>query len=457
MMHSLRFRLLFTFMVVIAVALGTLALVSSRATTDRFEHYVQANVERDQRIYTEISTLYSRQLPAAELQRAVEQIGTTYGERIILTDTTGRIMADSGGELVGQTLDLQQPPLGLTLVFPPSAPMLDQISAAPVPPVFGMVRPALGPSEANFLGAVNQALIMAGLAAAAIALLLALVLSRRILRPVEALTAAARHMEQGHLNQQVEVHSNDEIGELAHAFNAMASGLARVEQLRRNMVNDIAHELRTPLSNIRGYLEALQDGVTEPSATLIDSLHDEALLLNRLVDDLQDLALAEAGQLTLVRRPTALQGIVESMVQAMSPLASKQNLCVNVVLPADLPPVIVDAERIGQVLRNLVQNAFTHTPPGGEIIIEATTVDSMVAVEVRDTGQGIAAEHLPYIFDRFYRTDRSRSRATGGAGLGLAIVKQLVQAHGGEVRVTSTPGVGTTFTFTVPVATSPTG
>jgi signal transduction histidine kinase len=223
------------------------------------------------------------------------------------------------------------------------------------------------------------------------------------------------------------------------------------------MVNDIAHELRTPLSNIRGYLEALQDGVTEPSATLIDSLHDEALLLNRLVDDLQDLALAEAGQLTLVRRPTALQGIVESMVQAMSPLASKQNLCVNVVLPADLPPVIVDAERIGQVLRNLVQNAFTHTPPGGEIIIEATTVDSMVAVEVRDTGQGIAAEHLPYIFDRFYRTDRSRSRATGGAGLGLAIVKQLVQAHGGEVRVTSTPGVGTTFTFTVPVATSPTG
>jgi signal transduction histidine kinase len=454
MMHSLRFRLLLTFMIVIAVALGTLALVSSRATTARFEHYVQANVERDQRIYTEISTLYGRHLGAAEIQRAVEQIGKTYGERIVLTDTMGRIMADSAGELVGQVLDPQQPPPGLTLVFPPGAPLLDQISVAPLP-FFGMVRPALGAREASFLGAVNQALILAGLAAGTIALLLALVLSRRILRPVEALTAAARKMEQGDLSQRVDVNAKDEIGELAHAFNAMASGLARVEQLRRNMVSDVAHELRTPLSNIRGYLEALQDGVAEPSPALIGSLHDEALLLSRLVDDLQDLALAEAGQLTLVRRPMALRDIVEPVVQAMQPRARKQNLCVNMVLPPDVPPVIVDAERIGQVLRNLLQNAFTHTPPGGQIMISATTIDAMVAVKVRDTGHGIAAEHSPYVFDRFYRADRSRSRATGGAGLGLAIVKQLVQAHGGDVRVASTLGVGTTFTFTVPVAIPP--
>jgi methyl-accepting chemotaxis protein len=264
MMHSLRFRLLLTFMIVIGVALGTLAFVSSRATSDRFERYVHENVERDQRIYAEISTLYRRHPSAAEMQRAIQQIGATYGERIILADDTGQIIADSAGELVGQMLDAQHLPPGLTLMLPSDGEVRNRLSAAPVPAFLGMMRAPLGPPEDSFLSAVNRALVLAGIAAGLIALLLALVLSRRILRPVEALTAAARRMEQGDLNQRLEVHTNDEIGELAHAFNAMAHGLARLEQLRRNMVSDIAHELRTPLSNVRGYLEALQDGVAQP-------------------------------------------------------------------------------------------------------------------------------------------------------------------------------------------------
>jgi signal transduction histidine kinase len=299
-------------------------------------------------------------------------------------------------------------------------------------------------------------------------------------------------MEKGDLSQRVAVRSQDEIGELARAFNAMADGLARIEQLRRHMVTDVAHELRTPLTNIRGYLEALRDGVARPDAPLIDSLHEEALLLNRLIDDLQDLALAEAGQLRLTRRPVALGPLLEGAVSALRPALADKRLAIVVDLPADLPCADADAARVGQVLRNLLNNAITHTPPGGTITVEATTdrrppttdqedrrqetgrtpnnsvsglsspvsrseglsvlsPRSSVLITVTDTGPGIAAEHLPHIFERFYRADRARARATGGAGLGLTIVKQLVEAHGGRVWAASAPGQGATFTFTLPV------
>jgi signal transduction histidine kinase len=269
------------------------------------------------------------------------------------------------------------------------------------------------------------------------------------------------------------------------------------------MVTDVAHELRTPLTNIRGYLEALRDGVARPDPALLGSLHDESLLLSRLVDDLQDLALAEAGQLQLAPRPIALAPIVELTVGALRPALAERELTIGVELPADLPRVAADPARVGQVLRNLLNNALTHTPPGGHIVVTATTIQqqltpdldkdketgrqgdretrrqgdkatrrqgdshhtslpvaqspsrpvaqSVVAVSVRDSGSGIAAEHLPNIFERFYRVDRSRSRATGGAGLGLAIVRQLVQAHGGCVWAESPPGAGAVFTFTLPI------
>ncbi len=240
------------------------------------------------------------------------------------------------------------------------------------------------------------------------------------------------------------------------------------------MVTDVAHELRTPLTNIRGYLEALRDGVAEPSPELIGSLHEEALLLNRLVDDLQDLALAEAGQLRLARHPTSLGAIVERAVGALRPALDEKGLAIDVQMPGGLPCVDADPERIGQVLRNLLNNAITHTPPSGCIGVEAAldhrppTTDhrpptsaseqpvvrrpSSVVVRVRDTGAGIPPEQLTQIFERFYRADPSRARATGGAGLGLTVVKQLVEAHGGQVWASSAPGQGATFTFTLPVA-----
>jgi len=449
MFHSLRFRLLLMMIIVMMVAVGTVALFASRATTSEFRRYVEhGGMLRHRRFEAVLAMHYDQSRSWDGVQPVMEQMGEITGERIVLADGEGQVIADSSRKLVGQAV-------GRDWTGPTA---LITFGGAPVGVVY--VSPTgesgSGAGEEVFIGSVNRSLLLAVMAAGLVAVLLTLALSRRIVGPVEALTAAARKMEKGEFSQRVEVQSRDEVGELARAFNAMADGLARIEQLRRNMVTDVAHELRTPLSNIRGYLEALRDGLTRPSPALIDSLYEEAMLLSRLVDDLQELALAEAGQLKLVRQPVALAEIVKKVVNIVQPQATAKGLTVRADLPADLPPVNADPERVGQVLRNLLNNAVTYTPPGGEIVVVARAVGSEVEVSVRDTGVGIAPEHLPYVFERFYRADKSRARATGGTGLGLAVVKQWVEAHGGRVWVESEVGKGTTFTFTLLVAQSST-
>jgi signal transduction histidine kinase len=280
-------------------------------------------------------------------------------------------------------------------------------------------------------------------------------LGRRIVRPIEALTHAARRMEAGDLAQRVDTASRDEIGALAQAFNAMAQRLAHTETLRRHLVNDVAHELRTPLTNIRCQLEAVQDGLLTPGRETLESLHHEVMLLSRLVDDLQDLALAEAGQLRLDRTAVPVAALMATAAASLAPQAAARGVSLtSAPVAADLQ-VQADPQRLGQVLRNLIVNAITHTPAGGSIAIAAQSAPAQVAISVTDTGTGIAAEHLPHIFERFYRTDRSRTRATGGAGLGLAIVRQLVETQGGRVSVDSVVDRGSTFTVMLPRADSP--
>lgn len=305
-------------------------------------------------------------------------------------------------------------------------------------------------AENAFFESVNWTLVITAVVAAVAAITLTVILSRRILHPVAALTLAARRMESGDFDQRVKVHASGEIGELAHAFNAMAEALDRNENLRRNMVTDIAHELRTPLTNIRGYLEAIQDGVLEPNSDTVDMLHDEAVLLNRLIQDLQELALAEAGALQIEPQEIALNTIIEQAITASLPSAKKKNITLYSELPDNVPTVIADQRRVSQVLHNLVNNAITHTPIDGTVRVTADVFPNEVEVTVSDTGIGIDAEHLPYLFERFYRADPSRNRATGGAGLGLAIVKNLVEAQGGRVQVDSVKGEGASFSFTLP-------
>jgi signal transduction histidine kinase len=302
------------------------------------------------------------------------------------------------------------------------------------------------------LGSIRRSLALAAAAAAAVALLVTAALARRLLGPIEALTEAARRMGSGDLAQRVEVRSEDEVGELARAFNAMADGLERLERLRRNLVSDVAHELRTPLTNLRCQLEALQDGLVEPGAEVVDSLHEEALLLQRLVEDLQELTLAEAGQLRLSVRPVEVRRELERALAALEAQVRAGGLGAGLEVQEGLPAALADPERLQQVLRNLLQNAVAHTPAGGRIELGARRAGAEVEVFVRDTGEGIAAEHLPNVFERFYRVDPARGRATGGAGLGLAIVRQLVRAQGGRVWAESRLGQGSSFFFSLPAA-----
>jgi len=302
----------------------------------------------------------------------------------------------------------------------------------------------------EFIESANNAVLVVLISAGVITLLLLAILVIPRLKTIEDLTFAAKQLANGHWDQRVSVKAADEISELARSFNAMADSLQRVERLRRTMVSDIAHELRTPLSNIQGYMEGLRDGVIAARPELFESLYQESQLLTRLVNDLQVLALADAGQLSLRRSTISLNALVKNVIVGMREKGSNQ---VTIMLkPMDhLPRVYIDPDRIKQVLGNLIDNALAHTAPNGRITIEATADDHFVWLRVADTGQGITPEHLPYVFERFYRADASRTRSTGGTGIGLAIVKQLIQAHGGTVVVESKVGIGSSFTFSLPV------
>ena len=451
MFNSLRFRLLLITVVVLVVAIGTVAFFASQSTSSQFRRSLQGILDYPNlSIETKITTINKLLRTRGgerniwdELQVLLEGMERSSKARFVIAELDGTVVADSTGELIGEQINI-------SLSRPFAAFLIEKT------PVLAYIVPledySLATIESQFNTSVNQSLLIAIAVAGLVGLLLTFFLSRSILRPVDELISAARAMEKGDLSQRVTVRSKGELGELANAFNAMAEGLTRLEQLRQNMVTDVAHELRTPLSNVRGYLEALRDGVVDPTPEMIASVYEEAMLLNRLVDDLQELALAEAGHLNLLRQPVNVQEVVEKAVQSLKAQAGEKGVSMAVDLPDDLPLVEADAERLGQVLRNLLKNAILNTPSGGEIAIRARTVDSQVEVSVEDNGLGISAEHLPYVFERFYRVDQSRARTTGGAGLGLAIVKQLVEAQGGQVEIDSQVNVGTRISFTSPIA-----
>jgi signal transduction histidine kinase len=284
-----------------------------------------------------------------------------------------------------------------------------------------------------------------------VAIILGFFLTWQLTGPLRKLTAAAQAIAAGDLSQRVDIRSEDELGQLGQAFDDMADSLDRTEKLRQNMVADIAHELRTPLSVMRGNLEGILDGVFEPSNENIASIHKKTVLLSRLVDDLQELALAEAGQLRIERESTDLRALIERTVRSVSPQAERDNLTIVKDLPDDLPPISVDPQRIGQVMFNLLDNALRHSPEGGTITVKAREQEDTLQVDVTDQGPGLSDEELSLVFERFYRGDKARARATGGAGLGLTIVKQLVEAHGGRVWAESEAGKGATFSFALPL------
>lgn len=311
--------------------------------------------------------------------------------------------------------------------------------------------PAMVAPEAEFLGRVRQIIVFSALGAGLLALVLGVVLAGTITRPVHELTEATKAMTAGELGRQVPVTSDDELGQLATLFNQMSADLAQAAQTRRQMTADIAHDLRTPLTVILGYTEALADGKLPGDPDTYRIVHQQAQHLSRLVDDLRTLSLADTGQLSLQRAPISPAALLEEAAAAYSVQADSCGVALRVEAAPDLPAVTVDRDRMLQVLGNLLSNALRHTPRGGQVALLAAREGDVVALRVRDSGPGIAADDLPHVFDRFYRGDKARA-ADGATGLGLAIVRSLVEAQGGRAKAESAPGQGATFTVSLPYA-----
>ncbi len=320
----------------------------------------------------------------------------------------------------------------------------------------GQPAMSMGLSENHFLTSVHESLLWVGLVIVLIGLLASYVLARSITIPLRKLSSAAAKIEKGELEQTVFVKGKDEIGNLAKIFNRMSQVLATNEKLRKELLANIAHELRTPLSIIQGNLEGLIDGVIAPTANRFFSMQEEMMRLNRLVTDLRDLSLAEVHQLELKKTPTDMNKIISRAGAMMQPLADEKELKLCYDLTEALPVLMIDGDRINQVIYNILGNAIRYTLAGGEIHLKSNIrkdsngMDWMQVI-VQDNGPGIEQDDLPYVFNHFYRGEKSRNRQSGGSGIGLAIAKQFVENHNGEISVSSDMGKGTVFSILLPI------
>lgn len=359
-----------------------------------------------------------------------------------LASTDGTIVATSDDARLGQRLSRWESALAMPVVLD------DEVVGSLYLSPFEFEQGAFPPTQ-TVIAFVMQRFLITGAVIVSVSLIVGLIFSRRISRPLSNLTAAAQSVASGDLDVRVPTRYPGELGELAGAFNHMSQELARADELRRNMTADVAHELRTPLSVIRGKLEGIMDGVYPAGPEHLEPVLEEIGLLTHLVEDLRLLALAEAGQLTLEKEWVDVGDMLRDAQVNFGPQAADRGVTLALDLPAALPGVMADRRRIAQVLGNLITNALRHTQQGGCVTLTAAACEGGVEVAVSDTGRGIAPEDLPYIFERFWRGEKSRSRAGGGTGLGLAITRQLVEMHGGRIHVESEPGRGTTFRFTL--------
>jgi two-component system sensor histidine kinase BaeS len=303
-------------------------------------------------------------------------------------------------------------------------------------------------AEDIFLRTVNRASLTSALVAALLALVLGSFLALTLTQSLRELTEATVAIARGHFGKQVKVRTKDELGELAISFNQMSLDLERATQTRRQMTADIAHDLRSPLSVLSGYAEALSDGKLTGTPEVYDILHQETNHLSRLVEDLRLLSLADAGELQLLLQTISPQALLERTATRHAVAAQQHKITLRVTVEPGLPDVNVDVERMSQVLDNLILNSFRYTPVGGEVVLASNTADGKVRLQIRDNGSGITPEDLPHIFDRFYRGDKAR-RESGESGLGLAIAKSIVEAHGGQISAEGKPGQGAVFTISL--------
>ena len=445
---SLQFRLILAFTAILALTLGSVSAYVAFASQREVERFDSRFREAQTRRLERFIATYRDHQRVGGLQPTLEEAGALFGRRIIVRDPTGEIVGDSGSGHGGPWVPGRaKAEMSLPLDIGEREEGSILIAAGNIPGTFP------DPPVAQVTSALNRSLIWTGLAAVAAGIVLLSFVSRRILVPVRSLSSAAQRVGRGDLCQRVPSSGPSEIGQLARTFNTMAENLENAERQRRNLTADVAHELRTPVSNIQGYLEAIRDGLLEPDDTIPVILH-QVLQLSTLIEDLRLLLLAEAGQLRLDLEPSVLEELLRDLVRATQPQAESKGVSLKLDLPQRGAEVQIDRTRIGQVLGNLLDNAISHTPEGGSVTVSSSSDRDLVRVTVADTGEGIPPELLPSVFDRFYRGDPSRTRATGGTGLGLTISKHLIEAHYGSIRAESTPGQGSRFIFELPLAKS---
>jgi signal transduction histidine kinase len=307
--------------------------------------------------------------------------------------------------------------------------------------------------EQNFLDQVNRGLLWTLLAAVLVVSLLSLLVSGTLTRPIKALTTASRNLAEGKRTQLVEVSSSDELGELGTSFNRMSLEIDKAEQMRKQMTADVAHDLRTPLTVIGGYVEAARDGALELTPERLDVLGLEINRLNRLVSDLRTMSQSDSGELLISREAVEPASLLTKISEVFRLQAEQKGISLTVGAAEGLPTLYGDEGRLMQVLENLVANAIRHTPPGGQITLQVSeeAKNRALLFSVADSGEGIPAEELPLIFERFHRVDKSRHADSDQSGLGLAIARAIVEAHGGRIWAESTPGIGATISFQIPV------
>lgn len=310
----------------------------------------------------------------------------------------------------------------------------------------------ISPPGSAYLDRINLQTFLGGLLAVGLALVLAVVLAQTLTRPIRELTAATQTVTGGTLGHQVAVRSRDELGQLASSFNLMSAELVRSLQLRRQMTADIAHELRTPISIILGHAEAVHDGVLPASPETFEIIREETARLERLVEDLRTLSMADAGELQLMLRPVAPKQLLSDAQKAYAHQASRQQVALELAAGPNLPPVEVDPQRIKEVFTNILSNALRYTPAAGKIVLSAASAGDLVEFRFRDSGPGVPAAELEHIFDRFHRVQTARSREDGGSGLGLAIAKSIVERHHGSIMAESRTGEGLTIVLRLPLS-----
>ena len=441
--HTLWFRLTAAFLLVAVIGVLVVALLANQATTQGFHAYLsQDQAAQWAGLQTDLADYYARQNSwqgAETLLTAVSPGRGQGGTSLVILDAAGNTAVTAGGQR-NRSVTVADANVVLPI----------EVDGRTVGTL--LIREPGGQGERageQDLADVNQAIWLGGLAAVLLALVLGLLLARRLARPLSQLTQASRKMAAGDLGQHVDVGLQGEVSELAASFNQMSAALADAEQQRQQMLADIAHELRTPLSITRGHLEAMLDGVFPTTPDNLALIHEETVLLGRLVEDLRTLSLAEAGQLSLDKAPLDLTELTAQTVAAFEPLAEAEGVRLLADLPDTAVPLTADASRLRQVLGNLLSNALRHVPKGDngppQVTVSLVLQNGTVNLSVADNGPGLSLEAQAHVFDRFWRADSARSRDRGGSGLGLAICKAIVVAHNGRIAVKSTPGHGATF------------